>query len=97
MNAYEIDIWRGVKHNGVFSHNDVRVELVHARNEEEAREKITLREGYIHNSFGACDLVIEVSSETIYSCRKIGTVCIKPFYVYSDGRSPVLVSEKVRK
>ena len=85
MNAYEISIWRGVKHNGEFSHNIQRTELIHARNEIEARHKVTLAQGYLQN---ITSLQIEVSGEFIYSCRKIGTVKIEKFYVYSDGRTP---------
>ena len=90
MKAFEISIWRGVKHNDVFSHNDVRVGLVHARNEVEAREKVTLCEGRVTHLSG---LDIDVSPEVIYSVRDIGVVRIKRFYVYSDGRSPVLIGK----
>ena len=88
MNAYLVDIWTGVKHNNKFSHNVQRVELVHARNENEAKTKVTLVKGY-KKLVG--DLALDVSNETIYSVRKIGTVRIKRCYVYSDGRSPVVI------
>ena len=86
MNVYEISIWRGVKHNGEFSHNVQRMELIHARNEAEARGKVTLTPSKTYESNSS--LKIEASAETIYSCRKTGTVLVKPFYVYSDGRTP---------
>jgi len=85
MNAYGIDIWRSVKHNDKFSHNVNRFEIIHARNEAEAKNKVTLAQGYIQNLPA---LQIEVSNETIYSIKKIGTVKIEKFYVYSDGRTP---------
>ena len=90
MNAYEIVVWRSVKHNNGFSHNDGRVVLVHARNEEEAKKKVVLRVGCV---IRLIDLIIDVSAEFIYSTRKIGTVRIERFYVYSDGRSPVLIDK----
>ena len=93
MNAYEVDVWRGVQHNGKFSHNDSRVELIHARNEEEARKKITLREGHVDGLTSG--LNINVSSESIYSVRKIGTVKIGRFYVYTDSEGSTRVGREV--
>jgi len=64
--------------------------LVHARNEKEAKSKITLIKG---DTKVLPDLIIKVHDEFIYSCTKIGTVKIEPFYVYSDDQqSPVSVS-----
>ena len=71
MNAYVIEIWRSVKHNDKFSHTINRFEIIHSRNEAEAKNKITLAQGYIQNLPA---LQIEVSSEFIYSAKKIGTV-----------------------
>jgi hypothetical protein len=90
MNAYEIDIWRSVKHNGEFVVNDPRTEVVHARNETEAKSKIKLAEKKTHQS---ADLLIDVSAEFIYGCHKIGTVTIEKFYVYSSNRTPTPVKE----
>lgn len=88
MNAFEIDIWRQVKHNGKFSHTVTRVELIHARSEQEAKGKVKLTEGktYINSN-----PEIEVSAEFIYSCRKIGTVRKQLYYEYSNGRRPIKV------
>ena len=85
MNAYGVEIWKGVRHNDKFSHNINRFEIIHARNEVEAKNKITLAQGYIQNIPA---LQIEVSGEFIYSIKKMGTVKIEKFYVYSDGRTP---------
>lgn len=97
MNAYEIDIWRGVKHNGKFVVNNSRKVLVHARNENEAKSKVTLALSKTYNysdvGKGKITLIIEVSQETVYSCIRIGTVKIERFYTYSNGRTPTLVSD----
>lgn len=85
MNVYEIEIWRGVRRSGEFSHNARRSELVHALNEERARKKITLAEGKV---MGQEPNLVEMSAETIYSVTKTGTVTKQMFYVYSDGRNP---------
>ncbi len=85
MNAYEIRIWKSVKHNDKFSHYLERKQLIHARNETQAKNKIALEKGNAHN---LDNLIITVSEEYIYSTTKIGTVVIRPFYVYSDGRTP---------
>jgi len=84
MNVYDIDIWRSVKHSGVFSHNATRLVTVHALNEEMARKKITLAEG---KTMGSEPHLVEASSETIYSIRKAGTVTKQMYYVYSNGRA----------
>ena len=86
MNVYEITIWRSCKHDGVFSHNASRLELVHALNEERARKKITLSTARKYEADG--QYTIETSGEFIYSVRKTGTVKKQIFYVYSDGRNP---------
>lgn len=88
MNAFEIDIWSQVKHNGKFSHTITRVELIHARNEREAKGKVKLIEG---ETYVTGELEIEASAEFIYSCRKTGTVRKQLYYEYSDGRSPIKV------
>jgi len=85
MNVYEFDIWRSVKHNGEFSHNVPRTQLVHALNEAKARERIILAQG---KAWANGLTTIETSSEFIYSTRKTGTVTKQMFYVYSDGRTP---------
>lgn len=88
MNAFELDIWKQVKHNGKFSHTVTRMRLIHARNEREARGKVKLAEG---ETSLTGTLEIEVSAEFIYSCRKIGTVRKQLYYKYSDGRRPIQV------
>ena len=89
MNAYRISVWRSVRHNGKFSHTVIREELIHARNETEARGKIALAPT---REWASGTLTIVASSEFIYSARKIGTVRKQLFYVYSDGSSPRPVS-----
>jgi len=84
MNVYEVDIWRSVRHNGNFSHNAIRYALVHALNEERAKKKIKLDKA---RTWGD-KIQIEASDEFIYGIRKTGTVKIKPYYEYSDGRRP---------
>ena len=84
MNVYEVDIWRSVTHNGKFSHNATRQQLVHALNEERARGKVLLAKAKDWES----GMKIEASEEVIYSIKKTGTVTKQMFYVYSDGRSP---------
>lgn len=91
MNAYEICIWKSVKHNGKFSHNIERRQLVHTRNEKEAGLKVELEPSKIHDMTKAGGILIEVSQEYIYEVVKIGTVHIEKFYVYSDGRNPIPV------
>lgn len=90
MNAYRIDIWKSVEHNGKFVANINRVVLIHARNETEAKSKISLQKETVQN---LPQLEIKVSNEVIYSCERIGTVTIERFYVYSDGRTPISVKE----
>jgi len=85
MNVYEFDIWTQVKHNGEFSHTVMRVDVVHALNEERARKKITLHKGKVWKDGG---LEISSSDEFVYGVTKTGTVTIRPYYVYSDGRTP---------
>jgi hypothetical protein len=82
MNVYEASIWCDVHHGSEFSHNSQRVQLIHALNEERAKKKITLAPKK------TCGTDTIISTEFIYSIRKTGTVVIKPYYVYSDGRSP---------
>ncbi len=84
MNVYEIEIWRQVKHNDKFSHTITRMELIHARNEERAKAKITLAQE--KRQSGIMEIV--VSSEFIYAIRKTGTVTKQLYYEYSDGRTP---------
>lgn len=91
MNAYRISIWRSVKHNGKFVTNIHREIIIHARNSKEADAKITLAPEHTYDS--SPTLKIEVSSETIYSTTKIGTVTIEPYYVYSDGQNPISVEQ----
>lgn len=86
MNAFRISVWKSVTHNGKFSHTIAREELIHARNEAEALCKITLAPA--SKSPVGSTLNIDVSSEVIYSAKKIGTVRKQLFYVYSDGSSP---------
>jgi len=88
MNAFEVDIWKQVKHNGKFSHTIPRMELIHARNEQEARGKVELAGGELQKGY---NLEIDVSAEFIYSCRKVGTVRKQLYYEYSDGRNPIRV------
>ena len=93
MNAYRVDIWCSVKHNDKFIQNSSNAYIIHARNEEEARSKVTLRKGYTKDLPG---LKLEVSNETIYSSRKVGTVIIEPYYVYSDGNNISVAHYKAR-
>lgn len=88
MNVYEIDIWRSVYHNGKYSHTATRVELIHALNEERAKKKIALEPEKVYASEHTHGLSVKVSAEFIYRIKKTGTVVIKPYYVYSDGRYP---------
>lgn len=92
MNAYEVNIWASVKHNGIFSHHIERELVIHARNVGEAKNKVYLKKGCINT--GNDKLNIEVSEEFIESVYLIGEVEIHPHYVYSgNSRSPILVSE----
>jgi hypothetical protein len=85
MNVYEITIFKSVYHgeNGdKFITNNSRTEVIHALNKERAVKKITLKPAEInlpHYRTGA---------EFIYNIKKTGTVVIKPYYEYSDGRIP---------
>ncbi len=85
MNVFEAHIWRGVYHSGKFSHNATRVQLIHAMNVEQAKSKIHLAPESV---MGKEPYEVKASAETIYEIRKTGTVTIKTYYVYSDGRSP---------
>ena len=85
MNVYEIDIWHAVYHGDKgdkFITNNKRQVVVHALNEERAKKKITLAP--------AIDKLphYRTSEEFIYRIKSTGTVTIKPYYEYSDGRSP---------
>ena len=81
MNAFRISVWRSVSHNGKFVTNNQRVIIIHAMSEEKAKSKIKLKEATENHLRG---LEIKTSKEVIYSCEKIGTVEIHPFYVYSN-------------
>ena len=87
MNVYEFDIWYQVKHDGKFSHTVTRTQLVHALNLERARRKITLKPA-VSRSIGP--LEVEASDEFIYAVKRTGTVIKRMFYVYSDGRRPIM-------
>ena len=87
MNVYEIDIWKSVKHNGVFSHNILRKVVIHSVNEEKARSKALLMLASSSTN-KLPDLLIEVSPENIYGIQKTGTVIKRMYYEYSDGRAP---------
>jgi len=89
MNAYEVRIWRSVKHNGVFVCNNDRLVVIHARNKEQAEKKITLAKAINNLNDG----LVEVSAEWVYSTELIGTVTIQPFYVYSKGRNNISVAD----
>lgn len=97
MNVYEIEIQHAVYHNSEFSHNVHRTVLVHALNEKRAREKVELNPAY--SGAGGLSLTISTSDERINRVRHCGTVVIKPYYEYSDGRAPCPVPRrrKVRK
>lgn len=94
MNTYEASIWRSVYHSGRFSHTAIREQLIHALNEKLAIKKITLQP---IKTWGKEPHIIEAKEERIYSLRKTGTVVIKPFYVYSDGRRPVPIKKGAPK
>jgi hypothetical protein len=94
MNAYEISIWRGIRHNEKFIVNDQRTVIIHARNETEAKSKVKLAEPQ-HNNLD--NIRIDVSKEFIYTVYKIGTVTIQPFYVYSNDRGSISVAEFKRR
>jgi predicted metallo-beta-lactamase superfamily hydrolase len=94
MNAYEIDIWRNIKHNGKFFINDGRTVVIHARNQIEAKNKIRLAEAKTNKLDG---LLIEVSAEFIHGVTKVGTVRIEKYYVYSNGRYPISVEDFKRR
>lgn len=85
MNVYEAHIWCRVKHNGEFSHNGQRFELIHALNEERARKQIVLADS---KTWGEGTQRVDIASEFIYSIEKTGTVKKQMYYVYSNGRSP---------
>ena len=86
MNAYDINIWTSVTHNGKFSHKVQRKVLVHARNEAEAKSKIMLAP---EKHYDTDNLHIVASAEYIYSCVKFGTVKKELHYTYSDGRHAI--------
>ncbi len=88
MNVFEIDKWVQVCHNGKYSHTVTRTELIHARNEQEAKGKVKLKES---KTWVSAALEIQVSAEFIYACRKVGTVRKQLYYEYSDGRRPIKV------
>jgi hypothetical protein len=83
VNAYKLHIWTAVKHNGKFTHNVQRRKIVHARNSDEAKGKVKLKEAKSYNLPNT--FMVETSAEYIYQVEKIGTVIIQPYYVYSDG------------
>jgi len=85
MNVYEIDIWRAVYHGekgDKFITNNQRQVVVHALNEERAKRKITLAPAEDKSPR------YRTEAEFIYRIKRTGTVTIKPYYEYSDGRSP---------
>ena len=85
MNVFEADIWASVYHGDKFSHTTIRYQLIHAMSEEQAKKKIILKPEKATTIGNG--LTIKSHNEFIYALRQSGTVCIKPFYVYSDGRS----------
>lgn len=90
MNVYKADIWCSMYHSNVFSHTSVRTQLIHALNKDRAKKKIKLAAERI---MGKEPNIVKASAETIYDLRKVGTVTIKPYYVYSNGRDPRPVDE----
>lgn len=93
MNVFRIAIWRSVQHNGKFVTNIQRVAIIHARNQKEAAAKITLKKELVQN---LPELEIKASQEIIYSCEKVGTVKIEPYYVYSKDYSPISIEQYKR-
>ena len=88
MNAYKIRTTYCVKHNGEFICNNFQNYIVHARNSDEAKSKIKLAPASKHE---LPKLIIESSSEWITCVESLGSVKIKPFYVYSGDNPPVSV------
>jgi hypothetical protein len=84
MLGFRLHIWYSVKHNGEFVVNNGRTEIVHARNECEAKSKAVLAPAK-HQIIG--NLTIDCSPEFIYEAEKIGTVktITRKFYQYSNG------------
>lgn len=95
MLGFRVDIWYSVKHNGKFVVNNNRLEIVHARNADEARRKIVLEPAKQHI---VGDLTIDSSAEFIYSIEKIGTVKVvtRKFYEYSNGLSREIPPKEIR-
>jgi hypothetical protein len=96
MNAYKITIRKSVKHNGIFSHNVSRELIAHAKNEDEAKNKITLEKSYQELVTG--NLTVDVGDEAIYSFDKIGTVHkeTKEYFVYSNENYPPIETNKFK-
>jgi hypothetical protein len=88
MNAYAIRTTYSVKHNGKFVCNNFQNYIVHARSSDEAKSKISLAPATKHE---LPKLIIESSAEWITCVKSLGTVKIKPFYVYSGDNPPVSV------
>ena len=94
MLGFRVYIWRSVKHNGEFVVNNERTEIVHARNEDEAKSKVVLAPAKHHDG----NLTIDVSAEFIYGVEKIGTVKVvtRKFYEYSNGLSREIPPKEIR-
>lgn len=69
MNGYKIVIWSSTYFGEKWSHNNMREEIVHARNEKEAGGKVTLKKETVHSG-------IKVSAESIYRVELLGMVRI---------------------
>ena len=71
-NGYELHIWRSVYHNGQFSHNLARTEIVHAWTEKQAVAIAQLAGEELTRVNDS--LVVRASEEYVYCVRYLGRV-----------------------
>jgi len=81
MKGYKVYIWRTVNHNGEFSHHNEDIQIIHAKNEREARAKIRELKPAEHHEL-VNGLVIDTSEEFVYSVEYLGRVRRRTVYDY---------------
>ncbi len=86
MKAFEFELWQPSYYEGKFTNNIQRFVIVHARNEDEARQLIPLRKGKEYPLHTTKD-------ESVYDVKDLGSVRIEKFYVYQKDKSPISVKE----
>jgi len=81
-NGYKLSIWRSIYHNGQFSHNLTRKEVIHAWSEQQARALTQLADEELTRVSDL--LVVRAGEEYIYCIRCLGRVVYKYVVEYVE-------------